>query len=581
MLLEMRLRGLGVIRDAVLELGPGLTVVTGETGAGKTMVVTGLGLLMGRRSDTGAVRSGVDGAVVEGRIAVDPDGPVAARALQAGAVLDDDVLVLSRSVPAQGRGRAYLGGRMVPVGLLAELSDDLLTVHGQSDQQRLRSTARQRQALDRFAGPSALEPLARYRRDWARRRTVLAELAEITQRSRERAQEAELLRLGIAEIERIDPRPAEDVELRAEAERLAHAEELRAAADLAHLALAGRSEEGPEEPAAGGLVGLALQALEQAASHDETLAGLASRVGEIGYLLSDVAADCASYAAGVDVDPLRLAAVEERRADLISLTRAYGPTIEQVVEWAQRSSRRLLELEGDCDRGEQLEQELQDLTARLAQDAARLCLARSSAADRMAGAVTAELRQLAMPDARLEVRVSRRPDPEGLVIDLGDGPVAVAVGPEGADDVELLLSPHPGAEPRPVAKGASGGELSRVMLGLEVVLGAADPVPTFVFDEVDAGVGGSAALGIGRRLAMLARTSQVLVVTHLPQVAAFADRHLRVRKASDGQVTESGVTCLDAEGRVRELSRMLAGLEDSGTARAHAEELLRAARESR
>jgi len=580
-LLEMRLRGLGVIRDAVLELGPGLTVVTGETGAGKTMVVTGLGLLMGRRSDTGAVRSGSDGVVVEGRVAVDPDGPVAARASQAGADLDEDVLILSRTVPAQGRGRAHLGGRMVPVGLLAELSEDLLTVHGQSDQQRLRSTARQRQALDRFAGPAVLEPLDRFRRDWARRRTLLAELAEITERSRERSQEAELLRLGLAEIERVDPREGEDGELRAEAARLAHAEELRNAAELAHGALAGRAEEGPDEPDAGALVGSALQALEQASAHDPVLAGLATRVGEIGYLVSDIAADCASYAAGVDVDPLRLAAVEERRAELASLTRAYGPTVEQVLEWAERSGRRLLELEGDGDRGERLGEELAALTARLAVDAAVVSLARARAADRLARAVTDELHQLAMPDARLEIRVTRRQDPEGIAVDLGDGPVALAAGPEGVDEVELLLSPHPGAEPRPVARGASGGELSRVMLGLEVVLGAADPVPTFVFDEVDAGVGGTAALGIGRRLAMLARTSQVLVVTHLPQVAAFADRHLVVRKASDGQVTESGVSTLDTEGRVRELARMLGGMEESGSARAHAAELLRSARGSR
>jgi DNA repair protein RecN (Recombination protein N) len=578
-LLEMRLRELGVIADAVLELGPGFTVVTGETGAGKTMIVTGLGLLMGGRADPGAVREGQRSAHVEGRVLVDPEGPVAARALEAGAELDDtDVLIVARSVAAEGRGRAYLGGRSVPAALLAELAEELVTVHGQSDQLRLRSPARQREALDRYAGAELADVLAAYRSTWQRLRHVESQLADLVARARERAQEAELLRIGLAEVERVQPVSGEDVALRAEAARLGHAEELRSAAEQAHLALTG-DPDAPESVDVVALVGQARRALDQVAGHDPALAALAERLGEIGYLVTDVATECAVYADGVEADPARLAAVEERRAALAALARAHGAgDVDAVLAWAAQAQPRLVELDSDDDR-------IVALRGALAEAAADLSGRRATAAERLADAVSAELAELSMPDARLVIEVRQREDADGLAVDLaahpGMGPVRLAAGPDGVDEVDFLLVAHVGAPARPLAKGASGGELSRLMLGLEVVLGAADPVPTFVFDEVDAGVGGRAALGIGRRLARLAWTSQVLVVTHLAQVAAYADRHLTVGKSRDGEVTVSGVTTLDQSARVRELARMLGGMEDSGTAQAHARELLEAAERER
>jgi len=575
----MRLRGLGVIRDAVLEFGPGLTVVTGETGAGKTMVVTGLGLLMGGRADAAAVRTGEAAAVVEGRVQLDPAGPVATLAAEAGAELDDgEVLLLSRTVSAEGRSRGHLGGRSVPVGLLGELAELLVAVHGQGEAIRLRAPARQREALDRYAGEALAGDLERYRTAWRALRELEAELRELTERARERAQEAELLRLGLAEVERVAPQPGEDVELRAEAGRLAHAEELKAAAHTAHGLLAGDTEAGEAVPDAGSLLASARQALDAVRSHDARLADLADRLAEVGYLVADAAGECASYAAQVESDPVRLAAVEQRRAELAGLTRAHGEDIDGVLAWADRSRQRVLELDGDDERIEVLGRRREELRAALAGHAAAVSRARLAAAADLQEAVTAELQELSMPQAQLIVQVSQREDVEGLPVDLGAGPRALAAGPDGVDEVEFLLLPHPGAPARPLARGASGGELSRVMLGLEVVLGAADPVPTFVFDEVDAGVGGRAALGVGRRLARLARGgSQVLVVTHLAQVAAFADRHLHVVKGGDGEVTVSDVHLLDAEGRVRELARMLGGVEESRSARAHAEELLRLA----
>ena len=571
----MRIRGLGVIGEAVLELGPGLTVVTGETGAGKTMVVTGLGLLLGARADAGAVRVGAKAAVVEGLIRVDPEGPVAARARDAGAEIEDETLVVSRSVTAEGRSRAFLGGRTVPVGVLAELAPELVAVHGQADQIRLQTPARQRALLDRYAGVAVSAPLAAYAERYDRLRALEAELVEVRTRGRERAQEAELLRHGLAEVAAVDPQPGEDEALAAELARLTHADTLREAAEQARQALTGDDGEAFDRPGAAALVAAAAQSLEPGADLDPALAQLHTRLAEVGILAADLATELASYAEGVEADPARLAVAQDRVAALRGLTRRYGEDVAAVLEWASAAGLRLADLDDDGSRVARLEQEQARLRVELAEQAWSVSRARQSAADRLAALVGAELAELAMPNARLAPTVTQRED-SGAGLLLPDGRT-VAFGRSGVDEVELLLSPHEGAPPRPLSKGASGGELSRVMLALEVVLAGVDPVPTFVFDEVDAGVGGRAAVEIGRRLARLAETAQVLVVTHLPQVAAFADRHLVVTKAEDGSVTESDVTRLDASGRVQELARMLAGQEDSRSARAHAKELLAAA----
>ncbi len=589
MLEEVRISGLGVIDDAVLELSPGFNVVTGETGAGKTMVVSGLGLLFGGKADPSRVRPGADRASVEGRLRVEPDGEVANQVNNSGGDLDDDgaTLVLLRSVSAEGRSRAYAGGRSVPVSLLTYLADDLVAVHGQSDQQQLLRAGRQREALDAYAGPALAQVLSDYQRVYQRHRDTRAELTELTERARERENEAAGLRQALTEIEAADPAADEDVQLRAEEERLSNAESLRAAATAAHEALLGDPSAGAyERPDATALVGGARQELEAVRQHDPALASLADRLSEASYLLADVAGELASYTEALDADPARLASVQERRATLSRLVRTYGPRaaaeltaapaadgdaagldladidpagdLAVVLAWTKPAAARLLELEGDDDRIAGLAEETAQLAARVTELAGQLTSLREDAAERFGRDVTAELTALAMPHASLVAVVRPLDEP----------------GPHGADDIEIRLAAHPGAPPLPLNKGASGGELSRVMLAIEVVFAGADPVPTFVFDEVDAGVGGKAAVEIGRRLARLARLAQVIVVTHLPQVAAFADNHLVVMKANDGLVTSSGVVRLDGPGRVRELSRMLAGLEDSEFGRAHAEELL-------
>jgi DNA repair protein RecN (Recombination protein N) len=573
MLEEVRITGLGVIDEAVLELSGGFNVVTGETGAGKTMVVSGLGLLFGGRADPSRVRPGAERAAVEGRLRVEPDSAVARQVNESGGDLDDDgsTLILSRSVSAEGRSRATAGGRSVPVSLLTYLADDLVAVHGQADQQQLLRPGRQRQALDQFSGPGFAELLARYQRTYHRHQQVHAELTELTTLARERAREAEDLRRGLEEVQRAEPVEGEDIELVAEEERLANADALHTAATTAHEALLGDPSSGTYDTAdAVTLLASARTALDGAAQHDPQLAALAARVGEAAYLLSDVATELASYAQSIEADPARLAVVQERRAELTRLVRAYGAGLADgpvggdlaaVLAWAKAASARLAELDSDEDRIGALAQQEADLAATVAELAAQLTAARTQTAARFGAEVSAELAALAMPHAKVTVAVT----------------AAQGFGPHGADEVEIRLAAHQGATPLPLHKGASGGELSRVMLAIEVVFAGADPVPTFVFDEVDAGVGGKAAVEIGRRLARLARLAQVIVVTHLPQVAAFADTHLVVEKASDGTVVRSGITRLDDAGRVRELSRMLAGLEDSEFGRAHAGELLAAA----
>jgi DNA repair protein RecN (Recombination protein N) len=652
MLEEVRISGLGVINDALLELSPGFTALTGETGAGKTMVVTGLGLLFGGRADPARVRQDVQRAAVEGRLRTDPRGKVAQQVEEAGGELDEDgTLVLTRTVSSEGRSRAFAGGRGVPVSLLTYLADDLVAVHGQSDQQQLLKPGRQRESLDKYAGGALEETLADYQRAYNRHRKVRDELTMLTTEARSRAAEAEALRAGLTDIERLNPAAGEAAALRAEEERLANADALHAGATTAHEALLGDPTAGSDGMDAVTLLGQARRALDAVRRHDAEIDGVAGRLSEAAYLISEVASELASYIQSIDADPARLAAVQERRAALARVIRLYGPggvsalingapvtltspavparfsdspaasggsgasdspaarggpasaptplgsayssdsgfsalaadgapapgtaatpaaetaaageaeepdEIAYVLAWAERAALRVAELDTDDDKITALTAEEAELSAQVAALAARLSELRATAGERFAQDVTAELTALAMPHSRISVVLSALAEP----------------GPYGIDDVEIRLAANPGAPALPLHKGASGGELSRVMLAIEVVFAGADPVPTFVFDEVDAGVGGKAAVEIGRRLRKLARLAQVIVVTHLPQVAAFADNHLVIAKSDDGLITSSGVLRLDHDGRVRELSRMLAGLENSELGQAHAAELL-------
>lgn len=574
MLTELRISGLGVIDEAVADFSPGLSVLTGETGAGKTMVVTGLRLLAGGRADPARVRRGADKALVEGRFdlaATATIGDADRRELDelledADSESDEDGSVIAvRRVGADGRSRARLGGRSVPAGTLARFCAPLLAVHGQNDQLRLLRADHQREAVDTHGGDAARSALDAYRETFRRWREARASLAERTGRARELAREADLLRMGLDEIDALAPVPGEEAELDALIRRLSDSEELREIAGAAHDVLSGEGES--TEPVVG-----VLDQLRQRLSGagDPALDPIATSVGQAVAALGDAATELGLYLADLPVDAADLDSALERRHDLRALTRKYGTDVDDVIAWAEKARVRLTEVDTSDSAVAELEATVATLERELCEQGEALTEVRRAAGADLAERVSAELAELSMGGARLAVRIT--PSGDGL-----DGATE-----SGLDDVALELDGPSG--PVPLGKGASGGELSRVMLALEVVLAERSGGGTLVFDEVDAGVGGRAALSIGKRLARLARTHQVIAVTHLAQVAAYADTHLVVHKAADvdgGDTVVSGVRAVADTDRVTELARMLAGMEDTDTGLAHARELLDAAQEQK
>ena len=583
MLSEIRIEALGAISVATAAFDRGLTVLTGETGTGKTMVVTGLHLLGGARADANRVRSGAERAVVEGRFTTaDLDQKAAAQIDEmldaSGAERDEDGSIIAlRSVSRDGPSRAYLGGRSVPAKSLSGFTTELLTLHGQNDQLRLMRPDEQRGALDRFAAVGArLERYRKLRDAW---QSARRDLVDRSNRARELAQEADRLKFALHEIDTVDPAPGEDDALIDDIRRLSELDALREAAASARAALSGAEDEAAAEvmgqpvSAADGLA-QAKTALES--TDDATLRGLADQLGEALTVVGDAARELGAYLNELPADASTLDSKLARQAELRTLTRKYASDIDGVLQWARESRDRLAHLDVSEEALAGLQRRVDDLATELASAATELSKARSQAAKRLAKEVTGELSGLAMSDAEFTITVTTMPaafdDPAALMLPSG---ASAHAGGDGVDQVEFGFAAHRGMAVLPLSKSASGGELSRVMLALEVVLAASMAGTTMVFDEVDAGVGGRAAVQIGRRLARLARNRQVIVVTHLPQVAAYADVHLMVD--STGRDGASGVRRLDGDDRVAELARMLAGLGESDTARAHARELLEAA----
>lgn len=580
-LAEIRIEALGAISSATAEFGRGLTVLTGETGTGKTMVVTGLHLLGGARADASRVRSGANRAVVEGRFTTTELGAGVTTRIDeildsSGAERDDDGSVIAaRSVSRDGPSRAYLGGRSVPAKSLSGFTTELLALHGQNDQLRLMKPDEQRGALDRFVDVGAL--LAKYRRvrsDWSSARQ---DLADRRQRARELAQEADRLQFGLAEISSVAPQPGEDEALVSDIQRLSELDALREAAQTARQALSGELDESaPEVTSAADGVGQARSALQ--ATDDTALRTLADRLGEAQALIADVSTELGGYLSELPSDASTLEGKLTRQGELRNLTRKYAADIDGVLRWAREAQDRLAQLDVSEEALATLAVRVAELEAQLVEAGAAVTKVRTKAAKALAKEVTRELSGLAMAGAAFSIDVAplrARPD-DSAPLKLASGEL-VHAGHDGLDAVEFGFTPHSGSDVLPLAKSASGGELSRVMLALEVVLAASAEGTTMVFDEVDAGVGGRAAVQIGRRLARLAKTHQVIVVTHLPQVAAYADVHLVVDSGA-GRGKASEVRLLDDDARVAELARMLAGLGESDSGRAHARELLEAAR---
>ena len=549
MILELAVRDLGVIAELRLVLGPGMTALTGETGAGKTLVVDAIELLVGGRADAVLVRAGADEALVEGRFAVGAGGLVG-DGDGGGARDGGDEIVLARAIPRSGRSRAYIDGRLATAGELAAVGAGLVDLHGQHAHQSLLHPAAQRQALDRF-GHVDLGPLQAAR---AEIRTILDELDGVGGDERARARELDLLRYQVADIDAAAiTGPEEDAALERLEDELADATAHREAASGAVMLLSGDGV-GDVPDAAASAADAVGSALALVAGRTP-FGGAEARLRALAAELTDVAGELRAVGEAIDEDPERLARVRERRQLLHDLRRKYGETLAEVLAEGDRLRARLAELEDHDRRAAELDARLTAARAAEAEAAAKVAAARREAAPLLAGEVQSHLAELALPKAQVEVVVS------------GDDP---------ADDVELRLAANPGTPPLPLAKVASGGELARTMLALRLVLTAAPP--TLVFDEVDAGIGGSAAVAVGRSLARLAdQPHQVFVVTHLPQVAAYADAQVRVTKQSDESTTVAQVSVLDDRERVVELSRMLSGQPDSDAARVHAAELLTAA----
>jgi DNA repair protein RecN (Recombination protein N) len=548
------IRNIGVISSANLEFGPGFTALTGETGAGKTMVLTALGLLLGARADSSTVRRGSQQLLVEGRIfSTNPE--LLTRLQELGCDTSEDEILINRTVSSDGRSRAAIGGTAVPVSVLEEITSELVTIHGQSEQIRLRSPAKQREALDSFGGTGLAEAKTAYLGTFREFQELRSRIERMRTASETDQLKLNALRLKIADIAGLESQVGEFNEVEEQIHRLSNVESLRSAATKAHDALS--SEDGSD---ATEFLAKASKSLES--TSDPDLKKLAKQLSDLTSLAGDVSGELASYLADLDADPQVLDRLLGRKAELVAVERRYGVPIEELLSDLPGFESDVLDLDSSDEQIEKLETHFRGLESKLQSHAAALTDERLAASSLLSSRVSEELAQLAMSGARLEIQVT-----PGSDFDV-----------HGADKIEFLLAAHSGADPRPLSKGASGGELSRIMLAIELVLVAGQQLPTMIFDEVDSGVGGQAAVELGRRLKKLAESTQVIVVTHLPQVAAFADRQIRVSKDVSGEITESSVELLSDTERQTELARMLSGNPDSEVALEHAKELLDSAR---
>jgi DNA repair protein RecN (Recombination protein N) len=546
---NLSIRSLGVISSAQLELQPGFTAITGETGAGKTMLLTGLGLLLGERADSSVVRSGEKQLLVEGRI-LSKDQDLLSKLSELGAEVTSGEVLINRTVSNDGRSRAAIGGAGVPISTLNSVAQELVAVHGQSEQIRLKSVSKQRQALDDFAGESLAGQLASYQQTYSQFRELQQRLDRMRSSSEQDAFRISKLKEQISDLERLQPEVGELIKLSDQLARLSNVEGLRQAASEAHELLAG------EELDARSQLGRARRVLESA--NDNKLKELANLVSDATGLINEIALQLSAFLTDLEADPQTLDQLQRRKAELVGLERKYGASLDELTQSLPSLQSELLDLDSSDEQVEKLEMQLAATQSQLSAAASALTEKRKKAAKELSQRVSEELTQLAMADARLDIVISELSDFEA----------------SGLDKVEFMLANRSGAEPRPLSKGASGGELSRIMLAIELVLAGKSPLPTMIFDEVDAGVGGGAAVELGRRLRELARSTQVIVVTHLPQVAAFADHQIRIFKDSSGGVSASSVSALSKPEREKELARMLSGNAESEIALTHARELL-------
>jgi DNA repair protein RecN (Recombination protein N) len=561
---DISIRNLGIIEQSELEFGSGLNVLTGETGAGKTMILTALALVLGGKSDSALVRHGSDRLVASATFSVTKD--LAPIIDEVGAELNDDSLIISRTVNADGKSKAVCGGVNVPAGTLSSIGESLIEIHGQSANAQIVKPARQRELLDRFGGQEIAKTLSEYQESFSQYLDLKSRVAAMKSSASKRDGEIAELQEFLNAWAKLKAIRNECTTTEDEINRLSSVEDLRLAGTTSMAAL------DSEDSGALTLLHSARAALESAKAKDSRLEEIADRVSEAVFILDDASTDLASYVTSLEADPSRLDFLQSRKAELLSFIKRWGgalsPDEELVLLAAKAKSGKeaIADLEGGDERIAELENELASLKKRLLGCATELTDVRLKFAEKLSSSVTTEIHALSMPHTQFFVEVSS-PD---YTSQLKESDFTQL----GCDEVTMLIQGHQDGPKIALGKGASGGEMSRIMLGLEVVIAQTHPVGTYIFDEVDAGVGGKAAIEVGKRLHQLSKQSQVIVVTHLPQVAAWADTHFVVKKSSDGSVVASGVWKLSEIERIEEIARMLAGLEDSLSAREHATELL-------
>ena len=560
---EISIRSLGVIESSNIQFKPGLTVLTGETGAGKTMVLTALGLVLGSKSDSDLVRAGQERAVVTGRFSVPLQ--IQDEILASGGEVEDDCVVITRTLSSQGKSRVLVGSAVSSAATVSSFAQSLVEIHAQSSSSKLMKPAVSRELLDRYGGID----LTQYQKIFTQYQEISLRIEELKNQLRQRDKEIDLLTEFAQEFSKLSPVSGELVKIENEIAKLGSVEQLNQVVSSALNLLE------DEDLSALNLLQQMRKSLDSVAGKDRDLDQITERFTESLLNLQDIGSDLTSYLSSLEADPSRFAQLQDRKSALSSLLKRYGKgsdkdlAFEELIADGVGAKQKLADLSGGSDRITELEKQKLDIFSKMKISAVKLANDRKIAAEKLSKLVTSEIRNLSMPNSQFVISQS--------TLD-SDKPGSYTA--YGLDEIAILFAAHTGVTPLPLSKVASGGELSRVMLALEVVIAEAEPIGTYIFDEVDAGVGGKAAVEIGRRLAKLSKSAQVIVITHLPQVAVWADNHLVVKKSESGSVTQSDVKEMSADERKVEIARMLSGQEDSQTAQEHASELLTIVRQS-
>ena len=560
---EISIRSLGVIESSNIQFKPGLTVLTGETGAGKTMVLTALGLVLGSKSDSDLVRAGQERAVVTGRFSVPLQ--IQDEILASGGEVEDDCVVITRTLSSQGKSRVLVGSAVSSAATVSSFAQSLVEIHAQSSSSKLIKPAVSRELLDRYGGID----LTQYQEIFTQYQEISLRIQELKNQLLQRDKEIDLLTEFAQEFSKLSPVSGELVKIENEIAKLGSVEQLNQVVSSTLNLLE------DEDLSALNLLQQMRKSLDSVAGKDRDLDQITERFTESLLNLQDIGSDLTSYLSSLEADPSRFAQLQDRKSALSTLLKRYGKgsdkelAFEELIADGLGAKQKLADLSGGSDRITELEKQKLDIFSKMKISAVKLADDRKIAAEKLSKLVTSEIRNLSMPNSQFVISQS--------TLD-SDKPGSYTA--YGLDEIAILFSAHAGATPLPLSKVASGGELSRVMLALEVVIAEAEPIGTYIFDEVDAGVGGKAAVEIGRRLAKLSKSAQVIVITHLPQVAVWADNHLVVKKSESGSVTQSDVKEMSADERKVEIARMLSGQEDSQTAQEHASELLTIVRQS-